>query len=711
MSALAAVLILAFPAQEEERLLVKQAEDSFTKRWAAAEEASDWKKRVELHKYACERLSDCLAQPDPSLARWIALPRVLAGKLSRIPGGEREMHETVARQLLESVQERTHRRDVVERYAWTQTGQDALEAMANEDFDQGRPRDAVRGWTRALEVRFSPDVVARLAYAHASSADGQALAALGAAAERNSWKGEIAVAGRRRELGEFISSLRPAAAPPPLLRPSPAPLATNEIPLGAYDFREDGNAFGRGFALSVPACARIGGREVVVVTNGIRVIAFDPARAQGGTLADAVDWRQPKDAGVRSSVPSVYSRPNPLVGAAVGGARVYMTLFSSIDRRTQVGRRSDRFEGPAALRAFDLASGEPLWDTDTLWPEGSGETVGGDNRDFWKYNFCFAGPPLVRGDRLFAVAMTVAPNRQANVVCLDAATGKIVWNTWVASAPATRSPNSVPQLAEEDGTIVLTTGFGVLAALDARSGAVEWLVKHRTATASRYGVSPPVIHRSLVYVLAQDCEELLAVDRWTGHEVAALQPREEISWSQIQTLVGRTGDWLVFSGRKSCAVRVTDGKVVELAGDESERAGRGMLAGPYLYLPAKGALQVYDTATWKLRESHPRADDNANLAVFDSLVVLLGDRLELATSREGLRSRFAVKADAQPARPDACRQLASILEAAGRPVEAVPYYRRALKTWEKDPAWQESAEGLRKKLADLADKLGDEFPK
>ncbi len=39
------------------------------------------------------------------------------------------------------------------------------------------------------------------------------------------------------------------------------------------------------------------------------------------------------------------------------------------------------------------------------------------------------------------------------------------------------------------------------------------------------------------------------------------------------------------------------------------------------------------------------------------------------------------------------------------------YYRRALKGWEKDPEWQETAEGLKKKLADLATKLGDEFPK
>jgi len=43
--------------------------------------------------------------------------------------------------------------------------------------------------------------------------------------------------------------------------------------------------------------------------------------------------------------------------------------------------------------------------------------------------------------------------------------------------------------------------------------------------------------------------------------------------------------------------------------------------------------------------------------------------------------------------------------------QSVPYYRKALRAWEKDPDWNETSEGLKKKLADLAEKLGDDFPK
>jgi hypothetical protein len=89
----------------------------------------------------------------------------------------------------------------------------------------------------------------------------------------------------------------------------------------------------------------------------------------------------------------------------------------------------------------------------------------------------------------------------------------------------------------------------------------------------------------------------------------------------------------------------------------------------------------------------------------------LSDRLDLYTSRELLSARFGLADGAAPARPQDCRQLARIFEGAGLLKESVPYYRRALQAWAKDPAWQETAEGLRKKLADLEEKLGADFPK
>jgi hypothetical protein len=82
---------------------------------------------------------------------------------------------------------------------------------------------------------------------------------------------------------------------------------------------------------------------------------------------------------------------------------------------------------------------------------------------------------------------------------------------------------SVALLAEEEGTVVITTNFGVVAALDSATGSIEWLVKYFTTErtkrdANRLAGSPPVIMGSLVYVFPQDCDALLAFDRWTGLE-------------------------------------------------------------------------------------------------------------------------------------------------------------------------------------------------
>jgi hypothetical protein len=301
--------------------------------------------------------------------------------------------------------------------------------------------------------------------------------------------------------------------------------------------------------------------------------------------------------------------------------------------------------------------------------------------------------------------------RECHVVCLDARSGKPVWKTWIATAPPTKESGSVPSIAEEDGTVAVVTSAGVAAALDSETGATRWLVKYPRTQAYRYFASAPVLHRSAVYALAGDAGELLAFDRATGRPAPPPAPAEELAWISVQHLVGRSGDWLVLGGRKNYVYRVTDGRLIELE-DADAKTGRPVLAGGYLYLPVSGAIHLYDTATWRVRESVPWAarSDAPNLLVTDGFLAAAGDRLDLSTSSGALLERLVPAAGGATPRPEACRRVASILENAGRPAESVPWYRKALAAWDKDPAWAETAEGLRKKLADLKEKLGAEFP-
>jgi hypothetical protein len=695
-----------------------QVPDGFWKQWAAAEESQKTKDLLDLYSVAYDTMGRLLAKPDPEVERWIPLRRLLAAKLAALPPAALEHHEIIARQVLENVLEPGERRKAIEKYAYTKAGREALDHLSNTDCDRGRMMDAMRGWSQVFEVRPGVENAARLGFAHAQRKDGVSLATLRLQAEAKGLKGEISVGGVKRELYEYLDSLiPPPAAPAPLLKPAAAP--TCEVPLGHYDMREDGR-YGERLAVSLPAAGRSGDKDLVVISNGLRVIAIEPARAEGGVIDEALEWRWPRERPVRTWTLGNYSTSLPYVGPTVSGNRVFCPMFpASQDAKQQVGRRQQKFLGPSVLRALRLSTGEAIWDTETVEVDVNGAKVPLiDHLRLDKSDFCFGGPPVVRGERVYAPVMTSPfTGRSCWVVCLDAATGQPVWCTEIGSAPNTKEM-SVALLEEEDGTVVISTNFGIVAALDSASGTVDWLVKYFTPgrpkrSSHRSAASPPVIAGSLVHVLAQDCDELLSFDRWTGLEAPLVKRTQEVAWDKITHLVGLAGDWLVFSGTSNLAIRPLDGQTVSLPEAENNRFGRGAISGHRLYLPTRNELSIFDTTTWKVTETlkWTETTNPGNLMVAGPLLVHLSDRLDLYTSSDLLQQRFGPKVDAETPQPGQCRQLARILETSGRLKESVRYYRRALKAWENDPAWQETAEGLKKKLADLATKLGDDFPK
>lgn len=716
MSLLATVLLLAL--QDNDHLLIDEVSDSFLKQWTTAEETKNYKDLLEYHAGALTGKLGKLARPDPDVDRWMPVGRVLAAKLVTLPPAALEAHEVIARQVLDTVLEPGERRKAAERYAYTRAGREALDQMANVDCDQGRLSDAIRGWTRAFEVRPSVETAARLAFAHASRHDPVSLAALKAAAEARGLKGEIRVEGRKRELFEYIDSLHPAvrgASLPlpaaPLLQPAPEPDAA--VPLGHYDLKEDGR-YGDRLAVSLPAVGRSKTKDLVVISNGMRIIAVDPARAEGGTLDDAVEWRYPRNEPTRKWTLTYNLTSLPYVGPAVADGRAFCPMFrEKQEAKQQVGRRQQRFLGPPVLQAVDLATGEPLWDTDSVLVDVQGEKVPlVDYLKLDKSDFNFGGPPVVRGDRLYAAIMTSPfTGRQCWALCLDAKTGQPIWCTDLGTAPQTKEM-SVAQLAEEDGTVIFSTNYGVVAALDSATGHFEWLVKYMGSrpmrNSQRVGANPPVIAGGLVYVLAQDCDELLAFDRWTGQEAPLPPAFLNLPWKEVVHFLGRAGDWLVFSGPKNFALRPLDEQVVTLPEAEKGNFGRGAITEQRLYLPTRGDLSIFDTRTWKQLDAMkwPEPISAGNTLISGPLLIQMSDRLDLFTSGELLNTRFAAAT-----RPQESRQLARILEAAGRVKECVPYYRKALKSWERDPDWQETADALKKKLEDLKEKLGDDFPK
>ncbi|HLF93021.1 MAG TPA: hypothetical protein VJB14_06145, partial [Planctomycetota bacterium] len=140
----------ALPGQDEDRLSIDTISDEFQRRWTRAEEEKDWPEILKLYEGAVDRAPRRLAQPDPDVRRWLRMSAVLGDRLATIlPEKARESREILAEQLLDTLSDPDARAKVIEKYGYTRAGRRAIELAANQEYDDGRLRDAIRGWSRA----------------------------------------------------------------------------------------------------------------------------------------------------------------------------------------------------------------------------------------------------------------------------------------------------------------------------------------------------------------------------------------------------------------------------------------------------------------------------------------------------------------------------------------------------------------------------------
>ncbi len=708
MYILAALLGAALGVQDEERLRVDEADENFMRHWASALEEGDGQRLKSLLEEAHSKKAGKLFRLRAEDPLWVSLPRALTPRFLALPEKIRRPWEESAAGELGIGGDDARRRLLAEKYAATPAGRDAIEALANEDFDRGEILGAVRSWTRLLDDAPTPELALKLAQGHALRGDAKAVAALAARAKAGRWTGDVSVGSRRLPVAEALAALRCREAPAGAA-PAGAP-PTAELSLGRLELKGEGNGYGgRQHAAMLPAVADVDGRPLVFFTNGIKVLAVDPARADGGPLESAVVWRHPKEGAIRYGLPWSHTQgiARPPAGAVIDGARVYVNVFTQLAREPQKMRRNqDAFEGPSAIRALDVRTGELIWDTDAMeTADSEGEPLKRVAQLFDRRYVCFCGPPLVRGERIYVPAMSSPRSgRECFVACFRTSDGEPLWKTSVAAFATSQDVLSITALAEEGGTLAVASNFGVVASLDAASGRVEWLRSY-LEQADRPGGRPlpslPVISGSAIYVLAQDATEPLAFDRWNGHVIP--WPAAAVAWEDVDVLAGRVGDWLVFTGKQSCALRMSDGKLANLGVEEAPGAGRPALAGGRLFVPSKTSLRVFETSTWRLEDTRPWAagGQGGNVAVGAGFCAVLGDKLDLCTS-EALLAGEA---------PDALLRRARAMETTGRLPESILLLEKAEKLLEADPAAAERRSGLRERIQKLRESPAPEEKK
>ena len=178
-----------------------------------------------------------------------------------------------------------------------------------------------------------------------------------------------------------------------------------------------------------------------------------------GLSADWPQWRGPARDGISTETGLLTSWPagGPgLLWTASGLGEGYSAVSVAGDRVYVMGQRDVR----QAVMAFDAATGRKIWETPIA--SGFAESRGNGPR----------GTPTVDGSRLYAMSATGA------LVCLDAATGKVVWTKDVVRTHRGSIPGwgiSESPLIDGDRVIVMPGGRGAsLVALNKQDGSPIW---------------------------------------------------------------------------------------------------------------------------------------------------------------------------------------------------------------------------------------------
>ena len=257
--------------------------------------------------------------------------------------------------------------------------------------------------------------------------------------------------------------------------------------------------------------------------------------------------------------------------------------------------------------------------------------------------WAFDGVP-VGDDRRVYVAMRhsdVTPH--AYVACYDVATGNLLWRTAIGAAdtPGAGSGDEITHnlLTLVGDRIYFNTNLGLVAALDARTGAICWLHRYERRTSEplitgrtmplqfERDPAPCLFYEGLIIVAPTDTPEVFALDAMTGRAL----------WRNDQMddglhLLGVVRRNVIVGGHRLRGVDLRTGKL-RFTWPESEHAGirgmgRGLVAGDEVFWPTRSEIHVIHGVTGA-RSRPPISlasvgSQGANLAAAQGRLVVAG---------------------------------------------------------------------------------------
>jgi outer membrane protein assembly factor BamB len=269
---------------------------------------------------------------------------------------------------------------------------------------------------------------------------------------------------------------------------------------------------------------------------------------------------------------------------AVGDGRVYARwgIESATWRQdnSRIGAFPRRDNGPrqgeprvfADVVATDTRTGKPVWST-----AGNPE---------WQ-DLVPANDPTWADGRVYVLALSRSQEYSpVFLVCLDAASGAILWNrelvkahTILGGAVAWDVAHQGNAVTVADGFVYCLTNVGVVECCDARDGMIEWARSYAQMSGSKVRPgSPPVVAGGNVIFLPRDSTALFGVERASG----------ESKWNNLDCTAQRIlGVWkrqvFVADSRHISAVDTAKGTVNWDKVFPSALDAGASLSGPSLY--------------------------------------------------------------------------------------------------------------------------------
>jgi hypothetical protein len=267
-----------------------------------------------------------------------------------------------------------------------------------------------------------------------------------------------------------------------------------------------------------------------------------------------------------------------------------------------------------------------------------------DDEKWW-----FDGAPVGDGRRIYIAMRRGDVMPHAYVACFDVATGHRLWRTSIGAAdtPAAGQGDEITHnlLSLVGDRIYFNTNLGLVAALDAETGRIDWLhsyERHSTVPAMQ-GVAGPLhfdrdptpclVEKGLVIVAPSDTPNVFALDADTGRPVWSTD-----QFADALHLLGVADENLIVTGHRFRIIDLRTGRL-RYVWPESEHAGirgmgRGVVAGNEVFWPTRKEIYVFDARTGARSRTPidlpPISDAGANLVAAEGFLIVAGRERLLA---------------------------------------------------------------------------------